>query len=359
VPVAIPVLANDSDPDGDPLAITATTPPAFGTIVVSGGSIAYTPAVAGVTGTDTFTYTISDGRGGTATATVRVTITATANQPPVAVDDAATTATGVPVPVAVLANDSDPDGDPLTITTTTPPAFGTILVAGGTITYTPSTAGIIGVDTFTYTISDGRGGTATATVRVTVTAAANQPPVAVDDNATTPFGQPVTIAVLANDSDPDSDPLVVASVTPASSGTAVIAGNAIVYTPAAGFSGVDRFGYTISDGRGGTAAAFVAVVVSPAPNQPPVAVDDTGLLNQTVIAVLGNDSDPDGDPLTIIAVTQPVSTAGNAGTVAITGNTVTWSPPAGFLAAATFTYTISDGRGGTATANVDVATGTP
>ncbi len=359
VPVTIPVLANDSDPDGDPLAITATTPPAFGTITVSGGSIVYTPTVAGVTGTDTFTYTISDGRGGTATATVRVTITATANQPPVAVDDAATTATGVPVPVAVLANDSDPDGDPLTITTTTPPAFGTILVAGGTITYTPSTAGIIGVDTFTYTISDGRGGTATATVRVTVTAAANQPPVAVDDNATTPFGQPVTIAVLANDSDPDSDPLVVASVTPASSGTAVIAGNAIVYTPAAGFSGVDRFGYTISDGRGGTAAAFVAVVVSPAPNQPPVAVDDTGLLNQTVIAVLGNDSDPDGDPLTIIAVTQPVSTAGNAGTVAITGNTVTWSPPAGFLAAATFTYTISDGRGGTATANVDVATGTP
>jgi hypothetical protein len=63
--------------------------------------------------------------------------------------------------------------------------------------------------------------------------------------------------------------------------------------------------------------------------------------------------------LTIIAVTQPVSTAGNAGTVAITGTTVTWSPPPGFLASATFTYTISDGRGGTATATVDVATGTP
>jgi hypothetical protein len=185
--------------------------------------------------------------------------------------------------------------------------------------------------------------------------------VAVDDTATTPFGQPITIAVLANDSDPDGDPLVVASVTPASSGSAVIAGNAIVYTPAAGFSGVDRFGYTISDGRGGTAVAFVSVIISPAPNQPPIAVPDNGAINQTVIAVLANDSDPDGDPLTIIAVTQPIDDAsgGQAGTVAITGNTVTWTPPAGFLGAATFTYTISDGRGGTATAIVNVATGIP
>jgi hypothetical protein len=196
-------------------------------------------------------------------------------------------------------------------------------------------------------------------VTVAVGATANQPPVAVDDSATTAFGQPVAVPVLANDSDPDGDTIAIASVSAPLDGTAAIAGNAVVYTPAAGFSGVDRFSYTISDGRGGTATAFVTVVVAPAPNQPPIAVNDTGAFNQTVIAVLANDSDPDGDPLAIIAVTQPIgANGGPAGTVAITGTTVTWSP-AGYLGAATFTYTISDGRGGTATATVDVVTGIP
>jgi len=354
--VAIPVLGNDSDPDGDPLTISATTAPASGSVAVAGGVITYTPA-AGFVGLDAFTYTIEDGRGGSATATVRVTVTALPNQPPVAVDDAAATTFGAPVTIPVLANDSDPDGDPLLIAATTPPAFGTIAVAGATITYTPSTT-VPGVDQFTYTIEDGRDGSATATVRVTV-GGPNQPPVAVDDLAATPFGTPVTIPVLDNDSDPEGDPLTIESVTVPLGGTAAIAGNAVVYVPGAGFTGPDRFAYTINDGRGGTATAFVTVVVGQAPNQPPIAVPDTGALNQTVIDVLANDSDPDGDPLTIIAVTQPVAGTGNPGTVAITGNNVTWTPTAGFLGAATFTYTISDGRGGTATAQVDVAIGIP
>lgn len=358
--VTIDVLANDNDNDGDVLTVTSLGAPLHGVVAIFGNQAQYA-STPGYSGPDSFVYTISDGRGGTASATVTINVVPLPNRPPVAVNDAATTSLAAPVTIPVLANDSDPDGDPLTITATTPPAFGTIVVVGGSIIYTASTAGVTGIDTFTYTISDGRGGTAGATVSVNVTAVTNQPPVAVDDTATTPFGQPITIAVLANDSDPDGDPLVVASVTPASSGSAVIAGNAIVYTPAAGFSGVDRFGYTISDGRGGTAVAFVSVIISPAPNQPPIAVPDNGAINQTVIAVLANDSDPDGDPLTIIAVTQPIDDAsgGQAGTVAITGNTVTWTPPAGFLGAATFTYTISDGRGGTATAIVNVATGIP
>ncbi len=356
--VAIGVLANDSDADGDVLSLTSAGPPLHGSAAISGNQVVYASAP-GYVGPDAFVYTISDGRGGVSTARVTITVTALPNRPPVAVDDTANATLGGPVAIAVLANDSDPDGDPLAITATTPPTFGTISVSGSTITYTPSAAGVIGTDRFTYTISDGRGGTATATVTVTVGAAANQPPVAVDDTATTPFGQPVAIAVLANDSDPDGDALVVASVAAPLDGTVAIAGNAIVYTPNAGFSGVDRFAYTIDDGRGGSASAFVTVVVSPAPNQPPIAVNDSGAFNQTVIAVLANDSDPDGDPLTIIAVTQPIgANGGPAGSVAITGTTVTWSP-AGYLGTAAFTYTISDGRGGTATAIVDVVTGIP
>jgi len=356
--VTIPVLANDSDPDGDTLTITAVGAPGLGSAAISGATIVYT-ALTGVAGTDRFTYTISDGRGGTATATVTVTVAPAPNRPPVAVNDAATAPQGSVTTIDVLANDSDPDGDALTIISVDTPAFGTVAISGDHLLYTPDPAATgVSVVQFGYTISDGRGGTATATVTVTIAPAPNRPPVAVDDAASVASGTSVTIDVLANDSDPDGDALTITAVGAPGFGSATISGNQILYTPAAGVVGTDRFTYTISDGRGGTATALVTVTIGTAPNRPPVAVDDTGAINQTVIDVLANDSDPDGDPLTIIAVTQPVSANGNPGTVAITGSTVTWSP-GGYLGAATFTYTISDGRGGTATATVDVVTAIP
>lgn len=113
------------------------------------------------------------------------------------------------------------------------------------ILYTP-TANFRGTDSFTYTLSDGQGGTATATVRVAVL---NRPPVAQDDTATTPAGTTVTIALLANDRDPDGDALTVASLTPPTQGTATVqAPGMVLYTPQTGFRGADSFTYTLSDG---------------------------------------------------------------------------------------------------------------
>jgi hypothetical protein len=71
--VTIDVLANDSDPDGDTLTITALTQPANGSVVNNGSDVTYTPRN-NFRGNDTFTYTISDGNGGTDTATVTVII---------------------------------------------------------------------------------------------------------------------------------------------------------------------------------------------------------------------------------------------------------------------------------------------
>ena len=74
MPVRIAVLANDSDPDGDPLTVTATTRPAHGSVVINADrTVTYTPSARFI-GTDTFRYTVSDGRGGTTTATVTVTV---------------------------------------------------------------------------------------------------------------------------------------------------------------------------------------------------------------------------------------------------------------------------------------------
>lgn len=91
----------------------------------------------------------------------------------------------------------------------------------------------------------------------------NQAPQAAHDQATTPRETPVTVDVLANDSDPNNDPLTVTAVGAAAHGSAELLGDGTVrYTPAADFAGADEFSYTISDGQGGQATASVAVTVT-------------------------------------------------------------------------------------------------
>ncbi len=91
----------------------------------------------------------------------------------------------------------------------------------------------------------------------------NRSPVAVEDSATAQAGSAVVINVLANDTDPDNDTLVVSSVSAPSHGSAVVSGNdtTVTYTPAAGYTGSDSFRYSIGDGHGGIASAVVNVTV--------------------------------------------------------------------------------------------------
>ena len=346
-PLKISPLVNDSDVDGDPLTITAASSP-NGTVTVNpDGTITYVPNP-NFNGTDVITYTISDGKGGTATATITVTVTPV-NDPPVATNDAASTNEDTPVTVAVLGNDTDLDGNPLTVTAATA-ANGTVVVnPDGTVTYTP-TANFFGVDTITYTISDGQGGSSTATVTITV-ASVNDVPVAGNDTATTPEDAPVTIPVLANDTDADGDPLVVTAAS-APNGTVVInPDGTVTYRPNPNFNGTDTITYTISDGRGGTTTATVTVTVTPV-NDAPVARNDVAATNEdtpVVISPLVNDSDIDGNPLTISSANAP------NGTVVINANgTISYTPNANFNGTDVITYTISDGQGGFATATITV-----
>ena len=349
--VTIAVLANDSDPDGDPLTVSAVTASGNGSCRINGdGTLTYTPA-AGFAGTDAFTYAVSDGNGGSDSATVTVTVSGV-NGAPVANDDSATTDADTAVTIDVVANDSDPDGDPLTVAALTQGNNGAVAIAGGGLSYTPN-GGFTGTDSFRYTVSDGNGGSDGATVTVTVSGGAvNGAPVANDDSATTDADTAVTIDVVANDSDPDGDPLTVSSVTQGANGAVAIAGGGVSYTPNGGFAGTDSFRYTVTDGQGGSAGATVTVTVSGTVNGAPVANDDsatTGADTAVTIDVVANDSDPDGDPLTVSSVTQ-----GANGAVAIAGGGVSYTPNGGFAGTDSFSYTVTDGQGGSAGATVTV-----
>ena len=199
----------------------------------------------------------------------------------------------------MLANDTDPDGDTLSVTDATTPANGTVTIDNGTVTYKPA-PGFSGTDTFDYTITDG---IATDTATVTV-AVANAAPTAVDDEASTGRNQPVDIAVLANDTDPDGDTLSVTGATNPANGTVTNDNGTVTYTPAAGFTGTDTFDYTITDGTADDTATVTVAVANAAPN----AVDDeasTGRNRPVDIAVLANDTDPDGDTLSVTETTTP------------------------------------------------------
>ncbi|QKJ66661.1 retention module-containing protein [Deefgea piscis] len=374
------LLANDSDPDGDTLTIISVQNAVNGTVALVNGNVVFTPNP-NYNGPASFTYTVSDGRGGTATATVNIGVTPVNDAPKAnndnstgAADDALTTPEDKPLtinPALLLANDSDPDGDTLTIISVQNAVNGTVALVNGNVVFTPN-PNYNGPASFTYTVSDGRGGTATATVNIGVTPVNDAPKAnndnstgAADDALTTPEDKPLTInpaLLLANDSDPDGDTLTIISVQNAVNGTVALVNGNVVFTPNPNYNGPASFTYTVSDGRGGTATATVNIGVTPV-NDPPKANNDnsTGAADDALTTpedkpltinpalLLANDSDPDGDTLTIISVQNAVN-----GTVALVNGNVVFTPNPNYNGPASFTYTVSDGRGGTATATVNI-----
>jgi len=322
--------------------------------------VTYQPS-ANFTGTDSFAYTISDG---TLTATAVVTVTVTAvNDAPTATNDAATTVEDTEVVIDVLANDTDLDGDPLTVSAVGAPAHGstTLVTTGpnaGRISYLPS-PNFVGTDVFTYTVSDNHGATATATVTVTVSAV-NDAPVAANDAASVAEDSAVVIDVLANDTDVDGDTLSVTGVSAPAHGVAAVVTSGpdagrVRYTPQTNFFGTDSFTYTISDGAGGTATGLVAVTITPV-NDAPIAANDSATTlgpAPVTINVLANDSDPDGDPLSVTAIGAPAHGIAMLLTVGPDAGKVSYVAEVGFAGSDSFTYTITDGVL-TATATVTV-----
>lgn len=360
VPAATGVLANDTDPDNDPLTAAVVANPAHGSVTFNAnGSFTYTPT-AGFTGTDTFTYRDSDGTLNSNVATVTITIAGVANGAPTAQNDTynlnedvilTTTAAN-----SVVFNDSDPENDPLTVTLISNPTHGTVLLnPNGTFTYTPN-SNYNGTDSFTYQASDGTSNSNVATVTLNI-AAVNDAPVGGNDAYDVDEGGTLTVGgsgVLSNDTDAEGNPMTAVLVTNVSHGTLNLNPNgSFTYTPTAGFNGTDTFTYQANDGSANSSPITVTLNVN-AINSAPVATNDAYAFNEdttlTVPAaggVLTNDTDADGDTLTAGIVTLPIH-----GTLALNSDgSFTYTPNANFHGTDTFSYRATDG-----TANSNVGT---
>ena len=385
---------------------------------------AFNGLASGVIGNDSFTYTIEDGLGASSIATVNIAINGDTD-PPIAQDDTFATGENTPVADDLFADngngiDFDPDGDSITVSAVQGSGAnvgaGTILASGatvnvasdGTFTYNPGTAfddladGVAGVDSFTYTITDGFGefDTATATINLT---GVNDGPDAQNDA----FGILEDAAVFSDsvfvnngsgaDLDPDNgDTFTVTAVN----GATADVGNQITLASGAlltlnsdgtfdydingafeflsdGDPDTDSFTYTISDALGlmDTATATINITGE---NDDPVANDDSfsivvaGNFSGNVLTGVGSAADSDIDQNDTLSVTDINGNTGALGTsfVLPSGATVNMlstggftydSSGAGFSAPTTdsFTYGISDGNGGTDTATVNITVQPP
>ena len=342
------ILANDTDPDGDPLQAQLVTGSAHGLLTLNpDGSFAYFPAN-GYSGPDSFTYTASDGVAGSPPATVSISVGAP-NGTPSAVADHFTTAEDaalhVPAP-GVLGNDSDPESDPLTALFNTAPAHGTLtLNADGSFDYVPA-PNFNGQDSFQYAASDGSSATP-ATVTIDVSPAPDAP-VAMDDSYNTQTGTALTIGapgVLGNDADPDAETLAATPLSTPTHGTLTLdASGAFTYTPEPGFLGSDSFTYRATDPTGLSSTATATINVGPLNTAPDAAGDQYTVVQGTTLSVppsgvLANDTDPQGDSLIVADATAPTH-----GSVNVNANGgFDYTPLASFVGVDSFTYRASDG----------------
>jgi uncharacterized repeat protein (TIGR01451 family) len=327
-----------------------------GTLI--GSDIANSPFLISVDlgdGSHSLTATATDASGNESAPSDALVITVDAvNDPPVAQDDGLSAGEDGSGTTDVLANDSDPNGDTLNVTSTTDPANGSVVDNDdGTVTYTPD-PDFNGNDSFDYTVSDGRGGTDTATVAVTVISV-NDAPVADLSAEPTDGTAPLDVSFDGSGSfDPEGDDLL----------WGFDFGDGTPPPPAAGTPGMLDHTYTqpgtytatltVIDSEGLTDTDSVEISVAEPPNAPPTAVDDTITTEEDTSGatnVLTNDTDPDGDLLSLTGISADPA----HGDVEVTiEGLVTYTPDHDYFGSDSFEYTMSDGAGGTDTGTVNV-----
>ncbi len=356
--VTVDVLSNDSDPDGDAISVTDVGDPANGTASLNtDGTITYTPD-GGFTGTDSFTYTVADPDGETDTATVSVTV-ADPTPDPVVIEQR----------IASSADDAEE-------------------AASGAMYFTSTDIELVDDNTF-------NGAGQTVGLRFT---GLDIPQGAIITNAWLQFqvdeadSEATSLQIRAHDTD-DAGVFTAADndISSRTTTSAVVAWQPSAWS-VVGEAGleqrtpnlrdvvqeiVDRQGWAANNdlaflitGTGertaesydGNAAAapllHIEYELAPPGNRPPLADDDvatTQTATAVTVDVLANDSDPDGDAISVTSVSDPANGAASLNA----DGTIIYTPDGGFNGTDSFTYTVSDPDGETDTATVSVTVDDP
>ncbi len=354
------VLANDSDPEGQPITAILVSGPAHGMLTLNAnGSFTYIHDGSETT-SDSFTYKANDGSLDSNVATVTITVTPV-NDAPFAQNDSYTVAEGGTLNVAapgVLSNDTDPDSPTLTAVLVSGPAHGSLaLNLNGSFTYIHDGSETTS-DSFTYKASDGTAFSNVATVSITVTPV-NDPPVAVNDNYSVNEGATLNVAapgVLGNDTDPDSPSLTAVLVSgPAHGSLTLNANGSFTYIHDGSETTSDSFSYKANDGAADSNVATVFLTINPV-NDAPVANNDSytvaegGTLNVSAPGVLGNDTDVDSPSLTAVLVSGPAH-----GALTFNGDgSFTYIHDGSETTSDSFTYKANDGAADSNVATVSI-----
>ncbi|WP_175402842.1 Ig-like domain-containing protein [Mangrovivirga cuniculi] len=354
-------LVNDFDRDGDEIEWISYTLPSNGSMsnTSSDGGFTYTPNP-GFSGIESLEIAITDGNGGVSFGLIQIMVVSDQNRDPIAVPDSFTTPENTALVVSApghLSNDFDRDGDLIEWISYTLPSNGSMsnTTSEGGFTYTPN-PGFTGIESIEYAITDGNGGIAFGLLNITVTPSGGTDPVAVADVFTTPENTPLIVAApghLANDYDPNGDPITWISYSFPENGTMsnTTSDGGFTYTPNPGFSGIESFEYAISDGNGGIDFGLIAILVIPDQNRDPIGIPDVFTTPEntplTVSAPghLANDFDRDGDQIEWISYTLP-SNGLMSNTTSDGG--FTYTPNPGFSGIESFEIAITDGNGGIA-----------
>ncbi|MCC3818217.1 RTX toxin [Vibrio parahaemolyticus] len=347
--VTIDVLVNDSDVEGDVLSIqSASVPSEQGSVDIVDGKLVFTPAE-NFNGEATITYIVTDGD---LTDEAKVTVTVTpVNDSPVAVDDTTSIQEDTVVTIDVLTNDTDVDGDKLSIeSASVPKEQGTVEVVDGKLVFTPA-ENFNGDAEITYTVTDGEL-TDEAKVTVTVNPVNDAPIIKVDavESITEDAVNTDTVVATLTVRDTDTpEDLLTVSLENNSNGYFVLVGDEVKLTQA-GVNAVNNdelnlkgltISASVSDGVNPTASDSDSLIVNRV-NDAPVAKDDIATTQEdtaVTIDVLPNDSDVNGDKLSIQSASVPEA----QGKVEIVDGKLVFTPAENFHGDAEITYTLTDG----------------
>ncbi|EOD5342137.1 tandem-95 repeat protein [Vibrio parahaemolyticus] len=339
-PVTIDVLPNDTDVDGDKLSIeSASVPKEQGTVEVVNGKLVFTPAE-NFHGDAEITYTVSDGAL-TDQATVKVTVNAVNDTPVVEsnIADQALAEDFTPYTIDLNTAFSDVDNVDGELTFSVSGNSNIqVAIVNGIATITP-TADWNGSEILMFIATDPSGESVSQTVNFTVTPVAD----IVADKARVVEDTPTIIKVLGNDTFEDDDKVVSLDTNngPANGTVSVNPDGSVTYTPNDNYHGTDCFTYIVTSG-GVSESTTVEVNVTPV-NDAPEAKDDTAITDEdtpVTIDVLPNDTDIDGDKLSIQSASVPEA----QGKVEIVEGKLVFTPAENFNGDAEITYTVTDGE---------------